>query len=135
VPAAMGVGNVPQPSTQAAKSKKVSKAQSKKPTSIVSQKTIVVKPTKSQPEGSDQVAVSGEGRGENQRNPKNKAGEMCDIPASHPVSSQKDIGINKESNTSLVASSQKDVSIENSSQPGTHTKRARDTSPEQYSFL
>ena len=55
--AAMEGVNVPNPPTQAAKPKKISKSKSKT-TSDVSQKTSVVKTTKSQPVGSDQVKFS-----------------------------------------------------------------------------
>ena len=66
--------NVPNPPTQAAKPKRVSKSKSKT-TSNVSQKTYVVKTTKSQPKGSDRVKSVGEGMDEHQRTPKNKEGE------------------------------------------------------------
>ena len=55
------------------------------------------------------MVVSGEGRGENQKSPKDKVGEVCDKSASPPISSQQDIVIKKDINTSLVASSQKDA--------------------------
>ena len=66
--AAMEGVNVPNPPTQAAKPKKVSKSKSKT-TSGVSQKTSVVRTTKSQPVGSDHVKSVGEGMGEHQRTP------------------------------------------------------------------
>ena len=66
--------NVPNPPTQATKTKKSSKSKSKT-TSGVSQKTHVAKTTKSQLEGSVQVSEKGEGTGENQRTQKNKVGE------------------------------------------------------------
>ena len=109
--------NVPNPPTQAAKPKKVSKSKSKT-TSNVSQKTSVVKTTKSQPEGSDQVKSVGEGMGEHQRTPKNKEGESVKNLPSHATSSQKDVSINMEINTILSTSSQKDLDIEKSSNPG-----------------
>ncbi|KAK1388363.1 hypothetical protein POM88_016541 [Heracleum sosnowskyi] len=124
--ATLEAGNVPQHPTQVAKTK-VHKSKSKRPTSGFSQKAPVVKTT-SQPEGSAQVEVRGEGRGENQQNPKNKVGEVSESQPTHPVSSQKDTVVENESHTSLVASSQKDVTIEKSSQPGTQNKRDRDTS-------
>ena len=109
--------NDPNPPTQAVKAKKVSKTKSKT-TSGVSQKAPVVKSTKSQPEGSDQVSKIGEGIGENQRTLKNKVGEGVKNQPSHDASSQKDVSINKELNTLLSSSSQKDLDIEKSSQPG-----------------
>ena len=72
------------------------------------------------------MAVSGEGRDENQENPKDKVGEESVSQPSHHVSSQKDTVINMEVSTSLVASSQKDVTIEKSSHPG-HRKRGGGT--------
>ena len=112
--AAMEVEN-PQLPTQAVKPKKVSKSKSKKPTSGVSQK-IPVATTTSQPEGSVKE-VSGEGRGDHQRSPQNKEGEVSEVQPSHPTTSQKDVVINMEINTSLVTSSQKDFTIEKSSPP------------------
>ena len=115
-------------------STKISKPKSKKPTSGVSQKAPVVKTTKTL-EGSVKEVVSGEGRGEHQRNPKNKEGEISVSQPSHPVSSQKDTVVEKEVITSLVASSQKDVAIENSPQPGTQHKRDRDTRSPTYTSM
>ena len=115
--AAMEGVNVPNPPTQAAKPKKVSKSKSKT-TSGVSQKTSVVRTTKSQPEGSDQVKSVGEGMGEHQRTPKNKEGEGVTNLPSHATSSQKDVSINMEINTILSTSSQKDLDIEKSFNPG-----------------
>ncbi|KAK1375405.1 hypothetical protein POM88_031598 [Heracleum sosnowskyi] len=123
--ATMETVNVQQAPTQVAKTKG-SKPKSKRPTSGASQKTPVAK-TISQPEGSEQVVVRGEGRGEHQRNPKDKAGEVSESQPSHHVSSQKDELVEKEVHTSLVASSKKDFTIEKSSQPGTQNKRDRDT--------
>ena len=116
----------PQLPSQAAKPKKISKPESKKPTSVVFQKAPVVTPTTSQPDGSVKE-VSGKGKGEHQKSPQNKEGEVSENQPSHPTSSQKDVVINMETNTSLVASSQKDVTIENSSPPRAQNKRARDT--------
>ena len=124
--AAMKVDH-PQLPTQAAKPKKVSKPKTKKPTSGVSKKAPVVTITTTQPEGSVKE-VSGEGRGEHQKSPQNKAGEVSDVQPNHPTSSQKDVVINMEVNTSLMTFSQKDGTIENSSPPRAHNKRARDTS-------
>ncbi|KAK1368061.1 hypothetical protein POM88_034153 [Heracleum sosnowskyi] len=90
-------------------------------TSLISSATM-------EAEGSAQVEVRGEGRGENQQNPKNKVGEVSESHPSHLVSSQKDTVVEKELHTSLVASSQKYVTIEKSSQPGTQNKRDTDTS-------
>ncbi|MGI4673388.1 hypothetical protein ACR2XN_28390, partial [Klebsiella pneumoniae] len=128
---AMVVSNVPLPPTQATKPKKV---KTKKPTSSVSQKSLVVTTT-TQPEGSVLGTVSGEGRGEHQVNPKDKFGEKCVNQPSHPTSSQKAVVVEKEISTSLVTSSQKDVTIENSSQPGTQHKRVRDTSSPNKTFI
>ena len=108
--------NVPNPPTQAAKPKKVSKSKSKT-TSDVSQKTFVVKTTKSQPKGSDQVKSIGEGKGEHKRTPKDKEGEGVKNLPSHATSSQKDVSIYMEINTCLSTSSQKDLDIEKSSNP------------------
>ena len=69
--AAMEGMNDPNPPTQAAKPKKISKS---KTTSGVSQKTFVVKTTKSQHVGSEQVNSAGEGIGEHQRTLKDKVG-------------------------------------------------------------
>ena len=115
--AAMEGVNDLNPPTQAAKTKKVSKTKSKT-TSGVSQKASVVKTTKSQPVGSEQVSTVGEGIGENQRTLKDKEGEGVKNQPNHATSSQKDVSINKESNTTLSTSSQKDLDIEKSSQPG-----------------
>ena len=109
--------NVLNPPTQAAKPKKVSKSKSKT-TSDVSQKTSVVKITKSQPKGSYQVKSVGEGMGEHQRTPKDKEGEGVKNLPSNAISSQKDVSINMEINTILSTSSQKDLDIEKSSNPG-----------------
>ena len=56
--------NDPNPHTQAVKTKKIAKTKSKT-TLGVSQKTSVVKTTKSQQEGSEKVSKTGEGIGEN----------------------------------------------------------------------
>ena len=56
--------NDPIPPTQAAKPKKNPKSKSKT-TSVVSQKTAVVKTTISQPEGSEHVSKIGERTGDN----------------------------------------------------------------------
>ena len=109
--------NDPNPPTQAAKTKKVSKSKSKT-TSCVFQKAPVVKTTKSQHMGSDQVSKIGEGIGENQRTLNIKAGEGVTNQHNHSASSKKDVRINKETNTLLSTSSQKDLDIEKSSQPG-----------------
>ena len=63
--------NDPNPPTQAAKTRKISKTKSKT-ISGVSQKAPVAKSTKSRPEGSEQVSKFGEGIGENQRTLKDK---------------------------------------------------------------
>ena len=73
------------------------------------------------------MKVRGEGRGEHQRNPKDKVGELSVSQPSHTVSSQKGTAAEKEISSLLVTSSQKDVTIEKSSQPGTQNKRGRDT--------
>ena len=100
--------NDPNPPTQEVKSKTVSKTNSKT-TSSVSQKAPVAKSTKSQPEGSDQVSKIGEGIKKYQRTLKNKVGEGVKNQLSHATSSQKDVSINKESNTFLSTSSQEDL--------------------------
>ena len=115
--AAMEGVNDPNPPTQAAKTRKVSKSKSKT-TSGVSQKAPVVKTTKSQPMGSDQVSKIGEGIEENQKTLKDKAGEGVINQPSHAAFSQKDTSINMETNIILSTSSQKDLDIEKSSQPG-----------------
>ena len=115
--AAMEGVNVPNLPTQAVKPKKISKSKSKT-TSDVSQKTSVVKTTKSQPEGSEHVSSAGEGLGENQRTLKNKEGEGVKNLPSHAISFQKYVSINMEINTTLSTSSQKDLDIEKSSNPG-----------------
>ena len=66
--------NDPNLPAQAAKPKKVSKSKTKT-TSSVSQKAHIVKSTKSQPVGSDQVRKVGEGIEENQETLKDKKGE------------------------------------------------------------
>ena len=109
--------NDPNPPTQAVKAKKVIKTKSKT-TSGVSQKSSVVRTTKSQPEGSEQVSKIGERIGENQTNLKNKEGEGMKNQPNHVASSQKGVSINKETNTTLSTSSQKDLDIEKSSYPG-----------------
>ncbi|KAK1372425.1 hypothetical protein POM88_028618 [Heracleum sosnowskyi] len=91
----------PAPATKP-KSKK-----SSKPTSGASQKAPVVKST-TQPKGSDSGDVRDGGRGENQRNPKNKVGEVSVSQPSPIVSSQQGTMSNMDLSTSLVASSQKD---------------------------
>ncbi|KAL8091386.1 hypothetical protein AgCh_033845 [Apium graveolens] len=85
--------------TQATK-RTISKPKTKKAPSGFFQNKSVAKSTK-QKEGSVKVSEQGEGQGENQRNPKDKACEMSD------------------------------VTIETSSQPGTQIKRDRDTSSPQ----
>ena len=122
--ATMAVGNDPQQPDQVAKPSKI---KSKKPTSGVSQKTLIVKIKKNTPEGSVPGEGKGEGRGENQRSPKNKEGEEIENQPSHSAVSQKTAEVNKELNSSIVTSSQKDAIIENSPQPGTQQKRGRDT--------
>ena len=82
---------------------KVSKLKSKKPTSVVSQKTTVITTTIN-PEGGEQ-GVSGEGRGEHQETPQDKVGEVSGTQAIQATVSQKTVVVQKESNTSLVASS------------------------------
>ena len=77
--------------------------------------------------GSEQGGESGEGRGENQENPQNKAGELSEPQPSHTVVSQKTIVLNKDKSTSLAASSQKDIVIEKGPRPGARAKRVRDT--------
>ena len=79
--------NDPTPLFQAVKTKKVPKTKSNT-TSGVSQKAPVVKTTKSQPKGSDQVIKDGEGIGENQVTQKNKAGESVINQPSHVATSQ-----------------------------------------------
>ncbi|KAK1379096.1 hypothetical protein POM88_025840 [Heracleum sosnowskyi] len=98
--------------------------------SSASQKASVVKST-TQPKGSDSGVVSGEGRGENQRNPKDKVGEVSVAQTSPIVSSQQGTMSNMDISSSLIASSQKDVVIETSSPPRAHIKRVRDTSSPQ----
>ena len=115
--AAMEGVNVLNPPTQAAKPKKISKSKSKT-TSDVSQKTSVVKTTKSQLVGSEQVSSVGEGIGEHQRTLEDKEGEGVKNLPSHATSSQKDVSINMEINTILSTSSQKDLDIEKSFNPG-----------------
>ncbi|KAK1383977.1 hypothetical protein POM88_021712 [Heracleum sosnowskyi] len=117
----------PAPATKQ-KSKK-----SSKPTSGASQKAPVVKST-TQPKGSGAGVVRGEGRGENQRNPKDKVGELSVSQASPIVSSQQGTTSNMDLSTSLVASSQKDVIIETRSPTRAHSKRVRDTSSPHSTF-
>ena len=105
--------------TRAVKPKKISKSKSKT-TSDVSQKTSVVKTTKSQSEGSEQVSSAGEGLGEHQRTLKNKEGDGVKNLSTHATSSQKDVSINMEINTTLSTSSQTNLDIEKSSNPGAH---------------
>ena len=108
--------NDPNPPTQAVKSKKITKTKFKT-TSGVSQKASIVKTIKSQLEGSEQVGKKGEGIGESQTSLKNKEGEGVKNQPNHATSSQKDVNINKETNTILSTSSQKDLDIEKSSYP------------------
>ncbi|KAL8090068.1 hypothetical protein AgCh_039509 [Apium graveolens] len=108
--------------TQATKPK--SKSKSKKPTSVVSQKTAVVTTTTSL-EGSAQDSQLGEVKGEHQRCTKDKEGEVCVTQTSRTAVSQQTVVINKEISSLLVASSQKDVTIEMSSQPRAHAKRGQ----------
>lgn len=68
------------------------------------------------------MIVSGERTGEHQRTQKNKVGAGEFVHPSHDASSQKDIIINEEKDTSLFTSSQKDVGIENS-HPSKDTKK------------
>ena len=113
-------------STKVTKSK-LSKSKTKKTTSVVSQKTTVVTTTIN-PEGSDQ-GVSGEGRGEHQRNPQDKEGKLSASQASQATVSQKAVVVEKVTSISLAASSQKDVTIENSSQPVSYTHLTLPTTP------
>ncbi|KAK1384419.1 hypothetical protein POM88_022154 [Heracleum sosnowskyi] len=106
---------------------------SSKPTSGASQKAPVVKTT-TQPKGSESGVVRGEGRGEHQRNPKDKEGQVSVYQPSPIVSSQQGTMSNMDLNTSLIASSQKDVIIETSSPPRAQSKRVRDTSSPQSTF-
>ena len=55
--------------------------------------------------------------GKNQRTLKNKVREGVINQHSYNASSQKDVRINKETNTLISTSSQKDLDIEKSSQP------------------
>ncbi|KAK1372274.1 hypothetical protein POM88_028467 [Heracleum sosnowskyi] len=112
---------------------KSTKSKSTKPTSGASQKAPVVKST-AQPKGSDAGVVSCEGRGENQRNPKDKVGEVSVSQTSPIVSSQQGTMSNMDISSSLIAYSQKDVVIETSSPPRVHIKRVRDTSSPQTSI-
>ena len=80
--------------------------------------TSGVKTTKYQPEGSEQVSSAGKGLGEHQRTLKNKEGEGVKNLPSRATSSQKDVSINMEINTTLSTSSQKDLDIERSCNPG-----------------
>ncbi|KAK1385101.1 hypothetical protein POM88_022836 [Heracleum sosnowskyi] len=123
--ATMEVVTIQQHPTQVATSK-IPKTKSRKLTSGASQKAPVVKTTQTLERSVKEVG-SGEGRGEHQRNPKDKEGEISVSQPSHLVSSQKDAVVEKEFITSLVASSQKDVAIENSPQPGIQHKRDRDS--------
>ena len=66
--------NLPQQPSQVARP---SKSKSKRPTLGASQKAPVVKTKKQKPEGSVQGDGKSEGRGEHQRNPKDKDGELC----------------------------------------------------------
>ncbi|KAK1395309.1 hypothetical protein POM88_014365 [Heracleum sosnowskyi] len=106
---------------------------SSKPTSGASQKAPVVKTT-TQPKGSESGVVRGEGRGEHQRNPKDKEGQVSVYQPSPIVSSQQGTMSNMDLNTSLIASSQKDVIIETSSPPRVQSKRVRDTSSPKSTF-
>ncbi|KAK1373001.1 hypothetical protein POM88_029194 [Heracleum sosnowskyi] len=106
---------------------------SSKPTSGASQKAPVVKTT-TQPKGSESGVVRGEGRGEHQRNPKDKEGQVSVYQPSPIVSSQQGTMSKMDLNTSLIASSQKDVIIETSSPPRAQSKRVRDTSSPKSTF-
>ena len=75
--------------------------------------------------------MSGEGRGEHQRNPKDKVGELSESQPSHTAVSQQTAVLKKDKSSLLAASSQKDVVIEQSSQPRAQAKRVRDTSSPQ----
>lgn len=92
----MEAGASTQQLAQAATTKS-SKSKSKKATSVVSQYTTVVITTKSKPEGSAWVVVSGEGKDEHQRSPRNKELKvsMSENQPSYIVSSQKDTIFNK----------------------------------------
>ena len=68
-----------------------SKTKSSKPTSGASQKASVVKSKKHKPEGSVVGGSKGEGKGDYQRNPKDKAGEKSDDQPSHSAVSQKTV--------------------------------------------
>ncbi|KAL8131424.1 hypothetical protein AgCh_007383 [Apium graveolens] len=129
-PSAMAsVSMTQQMPTQATKTT-TSKSKAKKAPSSFSQKKPVAKTTNYK-EGSVKESELGEGQGENQRNPKDKAGEISVPKPSHTTVSQQTVVINKEFSTTLVSSSQKDVTIETSSQPVAQAKRARDTSSPQ----
>lgn len=66
----------------------------------------------------------GEGRGEQQVNPKNKEGEASvTVKPSHSAVSHKTVELNKEISSLLVVSSQKDATIGNSSPPEHKPKR------------
>ena len=99
--------NVPNPPTQAAKPKKIPKSKSKT-TSDVSQKKSVVKTTKTQLVGNEQVSSVGERIEEHQRTLEDKEGDGVKNLPSHATSSQKDVSINMEINPILSTSSQKD---------------------------
>ncbi|KAL8147280.1 hypothetical protein AgCh_004848 [Apium graveolens] len=126
------VMHTPQLPTKAAKSTTISKSKSKKTPSGISQKVPVEKSTKAK-EGSVKEGQLGEGRGEHQRNPKDKVGELSESQPSHTAVSQQTAVLKKDKSSLLAASSQKDVAIEQSSQPRAQAKRVRDTSsPQNY---
>ena len=79
--ATMDSGKDPQHPSQVAQP---SKSKTKKPTSGASQKAPVVKTKKHKPDRSVKGVSEGEGKGENQQNPKDKAGELC---VNHPIHS------------------------------------------------
>ena len=116
--------------TKAAKTTVISKSKSKKTPFGISQKVPVEKSTKAK-EGSVKEGQIGEGRGEHQRNPKDKVGELSESQPSHTAVSQQTAVLKKDKSSFLAASSQKDIVIEQNFQPRAQPKRVRDTSSPQ----
>ena len=92
--------------------------QNPKPPQVSLKRHHVVKTTKSQPIGSDQVRKVGDGIGENQGTQKNMEGESVINHPRHVAASQKVAIIDMDENTLLFIPSQKGLDIEKSSHPG-----------------
>ena len=111
-----------------------SKLKSKKTTSSASQKTGVVKLSKSKLVGRVKVSGKGEGTVDRQGTQKDKVSEGEKNHHSHSMFSQKGTYVNKESNTSFLPPSQKGGNIEKSHPPMTQDRAWTQTNNSNLNF-